>query len=328
MAIKKDTSSTMSEKKADTTAATSQKLEDSEKTDAIKKCGIVMPISSIDDCSEKHWKEIRIILSDSIKDAGFEPNLVSETEEVSIIQKTIVENLYKNPIVVCDVSAKNPNVMFELGLRLAFDKPTIIVKDNATNYSFDTGPIEHLPYPRDLRFGEIVQFKEKLTKKIQDTYSASTKPSYSTFLKHFGDFTVPKLETREIPIDNYLLEELKNIKQSILKLERKDFHSQKLLKPAFWNNKELSSKPNDPYYEGMQTITHLKIIGSKTDLIECYNRIKTIIGVQQLLNFTLNDTFATCQVLNLSPFKKEEIQTSLRDCTVDFFWESPRRVAS
>jgi len=32
--------------------------------------------------------------------------------------------------------------MFELGLRLAFDKPAIIVKDDNTSYSFDTAPIE------------------------------------------------------------------------------------------------------------------------------------------------------------------------------------------
>jgi hypothetical protein len=36
------------------------------------------------------------------------------------------------------LALKNPNVMFELGMRLAFDKPAIIIKDNRTNYSFDT----------------------------------------------------------------------------------------------------------------------------------------------------------------------------------------------
>jgi hypothetical protein len=35
-------------------------------------------------------------------------------------------------------------------MRLAFDRPTIIVKDDLTTYSFDTSPIEHLEYPRDL----------------------------------------------------------------------------------------------------------------------------------------------------------------------------------
>jgi hypothetical protein len=119
-------------------------------------CGIVMPISAIDNCTESHWSDVQEILSNAIEEAGFTPNIVSNADNVGIIQKRIIQNLYKNPIVVCDVSGKNPNVMFELGMRLAFDKPTIIVKDDKTSYSFDTSPIEHLSYPRDLRFAKIV----------------------------------------------------------------------------------------------------------------------------------------------------------------------------
>jgi hypothetical protein len=107
-------------------------------------CGIVMPISALDGCAEGHWSDVHEILDEAIEDAGFEGNLVSDADESGIIQKRIIQNLYENPIVVCDVSGKNPNVMFELGLRLAFDKPVIIVKDDKTTYSFDTAPIEHV----------------------------------------------------------------------------------------------------------------------------------------------------------------------------------------
>jgi len=110
-------------------------------------CGIVMSISAIDGCSEAHWSEVHDILNEAISDAGFESNLVSNADDVGIIQKRIIQNLYDNPVVVCDVRAKNPNVMFELGMRLAFDRPTIIIKDDKTSYSFDTSPIEHLEYP-------------------------------------------------------------------------------------------------------------------------------------------------------------------------------------
>ena len=115
-------------------------------------CGVVMPISEIDGCSESHWADVRGIIDQAVEQAGFVPNLVSEADDVGIIHKRIIQNLYDNPIVVCDVSGKNPNVMFELGIRLAFDKPTIIIKDDKTSYSFDTSSIEHIEYPRDLRF--------------------------------------------------------------------------------------------------------------------------------------------------------------------------------
>lgn len=180
-----------------------------------------MPISAIDGCSESHWADIQDILTEAIEDAGFDSNLVSNADDVGIIHKRIIQNLYDNPIVVCDVSGKNPNVMFELGLRLAFDKPTIIVKDDKTTYSFDTSAIEHLEYPRDLRFSRIVEFKQKLTEKIKATHDkAATDPTYTTFLKHFGEFTVAKLDKKEVSGQEYILEELKALRYAMRRIER------------------------------------------------------------------------------------------------------------
>jgi hypothetical protein len=182
-------------------------------------CGIVMPISAIDSCSEEHWRDVKLILSESIEDAGFTSQLVSDAEEVGIIQKRIIQNLYENPVVVCDVSAKNPNVMFELGMRLAFDRPTIIVKDDKTSYSFDTSPVEHLTYPRDLRFSKIVEFKEALSEKIKATYEKSqSDPTYTTFLKNFGTFKVAQLQTEIVPKDRLVLEEVKSLREIVLSL--------------------------------------------------------------------------------------------------------------
>ena len=179
-------------------------------------CGVVMPISAIDGCSESHWKEVYAIIKDAIKDADFEGNLVSEADDSGIIHKRIINNLYDNPIVVCDVSGKNPNVMFELGMRLAFDKPTIIIKDNMTSYTFDTSVIEHLEYPRDLRFKSIIEFKKNLSSKIRATFENSINDkNYTTFLKHFGQFKVANIEQKEISSDLFILKELKELKDSI-----------------------------------------------------------------------------------------------------------------
>lgn len=178
-----------------------------------EKCGIIMPISAIDGCSEAHWSDVLEIISESIEEAGFDANIVSNADDTGVIQKRIIQNLYDNPIVICDVSGKNPNVMFELGIRLAFDKPTIIIKDDKTDYSFDTSPIEHLSYPRDLRFNSIIDFKDKLSEKITNTYNkAKTDKSYSTFLKHFGEFKISKIEQKEVTSQEYLLEEIKSLK--------------------------------------------------------------------------------------------------------------------
>lgn len=191
-------------------------------SEAKKICGIVMPISPIDGCDEGHWNDVYEILKEAISMADFEGNLVSYADDVGIIQKRIIQNLYDNPIVVCDVSGKNPNVMFELGMRLAFDKPTIIIKDDRTTYSFDTSPIEHLEYPRDLRFSKIVEFKEKLAHKIRViSQKAIESAAYSPFLQHFGEFKVAKIDKKEVSGQEYIIDELKSIKLAMARMDRR-----------------------------------------------------------------------------------------------------------
>ena len=114
--------------------------------------------------------------------------------------------------------------MFELGLRLAFDKPTIIVKDDETKYSFDTSVIEHLMYPKDLRYHSIENFKIDLRQKIKKTYARYLKdPStYSTFLKNFGSFKVPEIDEKVLPMNEYIIEELKSIRGNLDQLNVKN----------------------------------------------------------------------------------------------------------
>lgn len=183
-----------------------------------KKCGIIMPIATHSDYSKEHWKEVLSILVDTVKQTEFDPRLVSDDVAIGLIHERIVNNIYNDDIVICDVSSKNPNVMFELGLRLAFDKPTIIIKDEKTGYSFDTGVIEHLNYPSSLRFNKIVEFKTELVKRINATYEKSkSEVNYSPFLKSFGKTIVPaKINQTEIAESKYILSKLDNLSKELM----------------------------------------------------------------------------------------------------------------
>jgi hypothetical protein len=184
------------------------------------KCGIIMPIAKHPDYQAGHWKDVLDILIEAISETDFEARLVSDDVAIGLIHDRIVTNIYNDKIVVCDVSSKNPNVMFELGLRLAFDKPTIIIKDEKTGYSFDTGVIEHIPYPSSLRFGEINNFKEELVKRINATYAKSqSEKDYSPFLKSFGKTIIPaSIEKNEIPESKYILEQLSMLRHDMQRI--------------------------------------------------------------------------------------------------------------
>lgn len=178
-------------------------------------CGVIMPISECEGLSASHWAEVKEILFEAVTQAGFEPNLVSDGDDVTIIHKRIVQNLYEAPIVVCDVSGRNANVMFELGMRLTFDKPTVIVKDDKTARPFDTGNIQDIEYRRDLRHAAVEVFIKDLVKKLRATHAAGRDPNHSTFLKSFGPYTVPKLEAKEVSKEQFFLEQLNEVRKEI-----------------------------------------------------------------------------------------------------------------
>jgi hypothetical protein len=111
--------------------------------------------------------------------------------------------------------------MFELGMRLAFDKPAIIIKDDKTNYSFDTASIEHLGYPRDLNYPDIQEFKIRLRDKVIATFEASKRPDYTTFLKHFGQFVVADIQEKKVGREDFLLDVLYQIRKDVQTLGRR-----------------------------------------------------------------------------------------------------------
>ena len=168
-----------------------------------------MPISEIDGLNESHWLEVKDLIQRAATEAGYKAELVSADTDVGIIQKRIVRALYEHPVVVCDVSCKNSNVMLELGMRLAFDKPVILIKDDKTAFSFDTSPLEHLVYPRGLRFSAMENFVSELSKKIS---AVEKRRNDDSFLKSFGSFKVAELNVESAPVDEVILSELSEIR--------------------------------------------------------------------------------------------------------------------
>lgn len=253
-------------------------------------CGLVMPISAMDGCTAEHWAEVKSIVCDavtSIEDLTFTPRLVSEQDDVGVIQKRIVQNIYSSDIVVCDVSCKNANVMFELGMRLAFDKPTILIKDDKTDFSFDTGVIEHLVYPRDLRFSRIVGFKKALADKVYATFRASEEdPTHSTFLKNFGSFKVAALNQTEGTADQVMLDMLQDISRDVSRIKRSagfvppkrgpgifdpitESHIafQQYKSEAGWGGSPLELLGNEDFYDFMEKHVNLSSFSSRKDFV-------------------------------------------------------------
>nr|WP_294850258.1 GcrA family cell cycle regulator [uncultured Sphingomonas sp.] len=198
------------------------KKDTTETVDAevVKLCGLAMPISASDDYEAEHWIDVRSILERGIRASGWATQPVWESSETDIIQGRIVRNLYNMEIVVCDISGLNPNVMFELGMRLTFRKPTVIVVDDATKIPFDTNVVEHLIYPIDLHFNKIENFIGRVGERIKSIMKADSEGRYKPYLDSFGAFAIAEPVAEKGDRDQYLLDRMDEMGAALITLQR------------------------------------------------------------------------------------------------------------
>ena len=86
--------------------------------------------------------------------------------------------------------------MLELGVRLAFNKPTIIIKDEQTKYIFDIGLIRTLEYDSAFMYEKVIKFHENLKNTINEIMNGNT-----ISLMHLVEFN--KLNETEIKDEDY-----------------------------------------------------------------------------------------------------------------------------
>lgn len=253
----------------------------------IKKIGFIMPISDSQNYIKGHWGMVKGILNDIVDevdadlDVKVEGFLVSDTNGTdSIIQRRIVNNIYSSDLIICDVSDKNPNVLFELGMRLAFDKKVIIIKDEKTNYIFDTNNIFHNDYPSDLNYTEVINFKDNLVKDIKEALEDSNQKG--GFLDTFGDFKLATMPKEKAIDENEaftkILDEISRINRNVMFLEDKILSERNYKNQKIESNYIVSKEPSSEY--GLLEILKTKMLKlypdksyfSSSDVIEFLNK--------------------------------------------------------
>ncbi len=102
------------------------------------KAFVIMPFTEKNDKrSAGFFKEV---LESLLIPSGIEAGFTVETankQGSDVIQSTIINDLLEADLVVADLTDHNPNVLFELGVRMAMDKPVALIKSKDTGKIFD-----------------------------------------------------------------------------------------------------------------------------------------------------------------------------------------------
>lgn len=160
------------------------------KKKAIKKCGIIMPISiqrfGAIEYPPEYWNSMLLFLKDAITEAGYIPVPMWEDASTSAITPRIIKNIMEVPLAVCVISAFNPNVMMELGMRLCSKKPVLVIFDeNISGIPFDIKDLEAYQIPSHPIYSQY----PSISKEIGNFLHKMDNPRYKSFLENFNIVT-------------------------------------------------------------------------------------------------------------------------------------------
>ncbi|MGR5187612.1 hypothetical protein ACPV3S_19430 [Photobacterium damselae] len=149
---------------------TAQKVDEVQNQD----CFIIMPIADVDDRPKGHFQHVYAnIIKPACSNAGYKAVRADEVKQTNLIHLDILKQLIEAPIAICDLSNRNPNVLFELGIRQAFDKPTVLIQELGTPKIFDIAPLRYLEYCKEMRYHDVLHIQNELAESIRATVSAN-----------------------------------------------------------------------------------------------------------------------------------------------------------
>ena len=137
-----------------------------------KKCFVIMPISDVEGYPKGHFDRVfKHVIVPACKKTGYEAIRADGTSKANVIIVDILKNALDCEMAICDLSARNPNVFYELGFRQAFDKKTVLMIDDKTNRPFDISAIRSFTYDSSLRIDLVDKAISDLVKTLQETQS-------------------------------------------------------------------------------------------------------------------------------------------------------------
>ena len=153
------------------------------------KCFIIMPFSVTEsDLSrysgdKDHWTEVyRGLIAPAVRSAGLQCERSDDDIRTRLIADTVWRKIEDADVILCDLSANNPNVHLELGWALRADKRFVLMKDDLTHFNFDLGQFFTFQYSHRLQPTALARAVSELADILRATLADASR-QYSLLSK-------------------------------------------------------------------------------------------------------------------------------------------------
>ena len=141
-------------------------LQNVQKQSASKKCFVIMPFSDTKKCTSKEWEDIFYnTIRPAVEKSGYGYTCHKANLHIGNIITDILDNLNKADVVIADLTDRNPNVYYELGVRHTLTGSTILITQSIEDVPFDLRPYALIEYGWKTK-----DEKKDFFKKIKETF--------------------------------------------------------------------------------------------------------------------------------------------------------------
>ena len=242
-----------------------------------KKCFIIMPISTPEGYTENHFKQVyETIIAPAVVKAGYEPYRVDDDRICDSIIDKILRNLVECEMAVCDLSSRNPNVMYELGIRQAYGKKVVLIQDEKSQPIFDVSAINTVFYNSRRIYEDVIASQNNISEAI-----ISTAKEDSISLMSIANMRPATIEAQSENDDKQISEKLLlSILSTVRRLEQSQVMQSRKLNVPITSNDYILARYFDLLNDIDKAISRQKVDKDELD----YYRRKISFFISELLH--------------------------------------------
>jgi hypothetical protein len=192
--------------------------EGKEQQNKEKICLIIMPAYDNPPYENGHFNLVyEYMIKPACIKAGFTAQRLEATYRLKNISINNLKAVVTSEMAICDLSANNAEVLYQLGVRQGFDMPTLLLKDTLTNRIFDIRSFQDIEYDENLRIDRVNKAIDEIAVALNNIYNSEDKSlgSLSSLLGIYKN--TPKAKAGLSTEANILLEAISGVKDQILK---------------------------------------------------------------------------------------------------------------
>ncbi len=103
-----------------------------------KECFVIAPIGDAESDTRKRSDQIlKHVIAPAAKECGYKAIRADQISEPGMITSQVIQHIVDDPLVIADLTERNPNVFYELAIRHAIRKPLVQIIKKGEQIPFD-----------------------------------------------------------------------------------------------------------------------------------------------------------------------------------------------